>query len=190
MYDRKLVQAAPVTLIPRASIQTCLSLFLISHKKEQERSRIRFNSFFEAFPYWVLFQFEFSKFCHNMNCWVLSQIVLLSCHNFSFHVLSQFEFLGFVKTSGKKIKIKIKPTKKFSDEIFIVPNVTPVTTVTTVTTVTIWVFKFCYNLFFSVLSKFLLLSFVTIFSCPEQLLKSSYPLVGPSVRLPLWKSDL
>ena len=40
-YDRKLVQAAPVTLIPRASIKTCLGLFLISHKKEQERSRIR-----------------------------------------------------------------------------------------------------------------------------------------------------
>ena len=41
IYDRKWVQAAPMTLLPRASIKTCLSLFLISYKFEQERSRIR-----------------------------------------------------------------------------------------------------------------------------------------------------
>ena len=35
-YDKNWVQADPVTLIPRPSIQACLSLFHISYKKEQE----------------------------------------------------------------------------------------------------------------------------------------------------------
>ena len=41
-YDRKWVQAVPVTLVPRPSIKACLGLFLISCKYEQERKRIRY----------------------------------------------------------------------------------------------------------------------------------------------------
>ena len=38
LYDKKWVQADPVTLVPMPSIQACLGLFLTSYKKEQERA--------------------------------------------------------------------------------------------------------------------------------------------------------
>ena len=41
-YDRKWVQAVPVTLVTRPSIKACLGLFLISCKYEQERKMIRY----------------------------------------------------------------------------------------------------------------------------------------------------
>ena len=39
-YDKNWAEADPVTLLPRPSVQACLSLFHISYKEEQEKIRV------------------------------------------------------------------------------------------------------------------------------------------------------
>ena len=104
-------------------------------------SQFELLSFFSQFsfsfvPIWVF------ELCHNLSFWVLSQFEFLSfvtiwvfefCHDLSFWVLSTFGFLSFVT---------------FRFFIFILSQFL------FFSFVTIWVFKFCHNLCFWFLSLF------------------------------------
>ena len=91
-----------------------------------------FNSFSHKLRFviiWVLSQFDFLKFYHNLSFWV--------CHNLSFWVLSKFEFCHI---------LSYWVWSQFEFWSFVTNWV--------LSFITVWVVEFCHNLSIWVSSQF------------------------------------